>query len=126
VLDARRLGKDITAFIGITSAHASLIEAVEHAIASHPDVLEIHHVTGVYTFLVKVKTNDTACLETLLRTIRAIDGVERSETMVVLSTHTERWTIPLLPPEPAVSGAPNRTRSRARQASGNSTPRARS
>lgn len=97
VLDARKLGKDITAFIGITTAHASLIEAVEQALAAFPDVLEIHHVTGVYTFLVKVKTNDTPRLETLLRSMRQIDGVERSETMIVLSTHTERWTLPLFP-----------------------------
>jgi len=95
VLDARKLGKDVTAFIGVTSAHASLIENVELAIAEFAEVLEIHHVTGAYTFLVKVKTDNTASLETLLRAIRKVEGVERSETMIVLSTHTERWTIPL-------------------------------
>ena len=57
------------------------------------DVLECHHVTGEHTVLLKVKTNNTATLERLIRTIRLIDGVIRTETMVVLSTHTERTQI---------------------------------
>ena len=43
--------------------------------------------------LLKIKTNNTASLERLIRTIRSIEGVSRTETMVVLSTHTERATI---------------------------------
>ena len=33
---------------------------------------------------------DTSSLEELIRQVRAIPGVARTETMVVLSTHTER------------------------------------
>ena len=43
--------------------------------------------------LLKVKTANTATLEELIRTIRLIEGVTRTETMVVLSTHTERTQI---------------------------------
>ncbi len=43
--------------------------------------------------LLKVKTYNTETLEQLIKTIRAIDGVSRTETMVVLSTHTERTQI---------------------------------
>ena len=45
--------------------------------------------------MVKVKTRDTASLEILIRAIRGMDGVQRTETMIVLSTHTERTTLPL-------------------------------
>lgn len=125
VLDARKLGKDITAFIGVTSAHASLIENVELAISSFPDVLEIHHVTGIYTFLIKVKTENTASLEVLLRAIRNVDGVDRSETMIVLSTHTERWTLPLLPAELSMEGGARPEPGRAKRGSDESTSRGR-
>src|SRR5216684_3321423 len=50
-------------------------------------------ITGYHTVLLKVKTHNTASLEQLIRTIRLIDGVTRTETMVVLSTHTERTQI---------------------------------
>lgn len=96
-LDARKLGKDITAFVGVSTAHASQTEAIESRIAEDGDVLEVHHVTGAYTFMVKVKTENTATLEAVLHRLVAIDGVTHTETMVALSTHTERWKVPICP-----------------------------
>jgi hypothetical protein len=58
-------------------------------------VLECHHVTGQHTLLLKVKTKNTATLEGLIQKIRSIEGVIRTETMVVLSTHTERTQVTL-------------------------------
>jgi len=95
VLDARRLGLDITAFIGVSISHPQGIESFEREIEHLPDVLECHHVTGGYTLLLKVKTVNTSTLEGLIRRIRSIDGVGRTETMVVLSTHTEHLKLNL-------------------------------
>jgi Lrp/AsnC family leucine-responsive transcriptional regulator len=93
IVNARQLGKDVTAFIGVSVSHPKLIDALEHDITQLEDVLECHHVTGLHTLLLKAKTKNTSTLEELIRTIRSIDGVERTETMVVLSTHTERTQI---------------------------------
>ncbi|MEO8605539.1 MAG: Lrp/AsnC family transcriptional regulator [bacterium] len=90
LLDARKLGCDITAFIGVLTSHPSGVSDVERQIESQSEVLECHHVTGGYTLLIKVKTADTSSLEEVISHLRAIDGVARTETMVVLSTHTER------------------------------------
>jgi Lrp/AsnC family leucine-responsive transcriptional regulator len=95
ILDARRLGKDVTAFIGVSVSHPRLIGEFEGDIAELDDVLECHHVTGQHTLLLKVKTANTSSLEELISKIRSIDGVDRTETMVVLSTHTERTQIAL-------------------------------
>ena len=100
-LDARKLGHDITAFIGVSITHPKLIRSFEQQIVSSAEVLECHHVTGGYTLLLKVKTFNTSTLEELISHIRSIDGVGRTETMVVLSTHTERTQIVLRPEEPA-------------------------
>jgi DNA-binding Lrp family transcriptional regulator len=43
--------------------------------------------------MMKVKTESTETLEQLIDQIRRIEGVTRTETMVVLSTHTERTRI---------------------------------
>ena len=92
-IDARKLGRDVTAFIGVSIGHPRTVNFFEESIAMMPDVLECHHVTGEHTVLLKVKTHSTATLEQLIRTIRLIEGVMRTETMVVLSTHTERTQI---------------------------------
>jgi len=95
ILDARRLGKDVTAFIGVSISHPKLIGEFEHEIAQLDDVLESHHVTGQHTLLLKVKTANTSSLEELISRIRSIEGVDRTETMVVLSTHAERTQVAL-------------------------------
>ncbi len=92
-VDARRLGKDVTAFIGVSITHPKTIGLFEQAVALLDDVLECHHVTGEHTLLLKVKTDNTSSLERLIATVRSIEGVSRTETMVVLSTHMERTTI---------------------------------
>jgi Lrp/AsnC family leucine-responsive transcriptional regulator len=95
LLDARRLGKDVTAFIGVSTEHPRAIRSLERDLGSLVDVLECHHVTGNHTLMLKVKTGDTRSLESLIDAIRSISGVSRTETMVVLSTHVERTRINL-------------------------------
>ena len=92
-VDATRLGKDVTAFIGVSIAHPKTISLFEESVALLDDVLECHHVTGEHTLMMKIKTENTSSLERLISAIRSIEGVARTETMVVLSTHTERGLI---------------------------------
>ncbi|MBI2091327.1 MAG: Lrp/AsnC family transcriptional regulator, partial [Deltaproteobacteria bacterium] len=89
VLDAKRVGKDVTAFIGVSVAHQRYIDDfAAHMVRQH-DVLECHHVTGEESFILKVKTANTESLEKLLGEIRSVEGVTRTVTKVVLSTPKE-------------------------------------
>ena len=108
-LDSRRVGLDVTAFIGVVVEQPTAIEELEGLVSALEGVLECHHVTGQHTLLLKVKTRNTSSLEHLISQIRTIPGVARTETMVVLSTHTERSQVPL-PEEPTQdpSSAPRR------------------
>ncbi len=93
IVDARRLGRDVAAFIGVSISHPRLIGKFEDGISRLDGVLECHHVTGQHTLLLKVKTRNTSSLETLISAIRSIQGVNRTETMVVLSTRSEQTQI---------------------------------
>jgi Lrp/AsnC family leucine-responsive transcriptional regulator len=110
-VDAPRLGKDVTAFIGVSILHPKTIRLFEEAVSMLEDVLECHHVTGQHTLMLKIKTDNTSSLERLISAIRSIEGVARTETMIVLSTHTERGLITMHangePHEPA-NGRRNR------------------
>jgi len=64
-------------------------------VVSIEGVLECHHVTGHHTLLLKVKAPTTEGLENLISRIRGLAGVVRTETTVVLSTHTERSQLPI-------------------------------
>ncbi len=97
-LDARKLGRDIGAFIGVIVDQPVAITDVERQIDACSDVLECHHVTGAYTLLLKVKTANTQTLEELIAHLRSVSGVSRTETLIVLSTHREGLRLDLSNP----------------------------
>src|SRR5258707_7463372 len=45
-VDATRLGKDVTAFIGVSIAHPETSSLLEESLGLVDDVLQLHHVTG--------------------------------------------------------------------------------
>jgi len=100
-LDARRLGRDISAFIGVIVDQPVAIDDIENQIDECADVLECHHVTGGYTLLLKIKTANTQTLEELITQLRAVRGVSRTETLVILSTHREETRLNLTAPRVA-------------------------
>jgi Lrp/AsnC family leucine-responsive transcriptional regulator len=89
LLDAKKVGKDITAFIGVSISHQRHIEGFSSRMVGYEDVLECHHVTGDESFILKVKTANTVSLEKLLAEIRSMEGVTRTVTKVVLSSSKE-------------------------------------
>jgi Lrp/AsnC family leucine-responsive transcriptional regulator len=97
MIDARRVGLDIAAFIGVSIRNPRKLDEFEQWVEDVPQVLECHHVTGHHTLLLKAKVHNTSALEHLISRIRSLDGVESTETMVVLSTHTERVQVALEP-----------------------------
>ncbi len=109
-VDGRALGLDITAFVGVSINYPKDIESFLSKVAARPEVLECHHVTGGHTLLIKVKTANTASLERVISSLREVEGVTRTETMVVLSTAAETSRVPLSEVEPAPPGAANKRR----------------
>ncbi|MAT28955.1 MAG: AsnC family transcriptional regulator [Sandaracinus sp.] len=108
-IDSRRVGIDVAAFIGVTIGDPKQVEAFEAWVVDVPAILEMHHVTGGYTLLLKVRTKNTSELEGLIRRVRSLEGISHTETMVILSTHTERIPVKLEVPE-AKSGRRRRKR----------------
>lgn len=95
LLDAKKVGKDITAFIGVLVGHQRHIDDFASHMVRQPDVLECHRVTGEESFLLKVKTANTLSLERLLGEIRSVEGVTRTVTRLVLSTPKENQRLEL-------------------------------
>ena len=95
LLDGKKVGKDITAFIGVSMGNQRDIDKFAGRMLQHHDVLECHHVTGEESFILKVKTANTNSLEKLLGEIRSVEGVRRTVTRVVLSTAKESQTLDL-------------------------------
>jgi len=93
-VDPATLALDIAAFIMVrvdSSAHYPKFLA---KVAEHPEVLECHAITGDASHLLKIRTRNTATLETLLGVIQRWPGVIGTRTSLVLSTHKETVLLP--------------------------------
>jgi Lrp/AsnC family leucine-responsive transcriptional regulator len=86
----KMLGYDILAFIGISLDSAQSISDFEITITNFDEeIIECHHVTGDFTMLAKVITRNTESLSNLIKKIRTIKGVQKTNTILVFSTVLE-------------------------------------
>jgi Lrp/AsnC family leucine-responsive transcriptional regulator len=95
-IDPDAVGLGLLAFLFV------LIERTEHnapflaAVAAIPEVQEVHHVTGEWSYLLKVRVASTRALETLIsERIKAIPGTARSLTFIALSSTKETAALPV-------------------------------
>jgi DNA-binding Lrp family transcriptional regulator len=91
IINYKKLGLDLTAFIGLSMDDSRCCqEDVFTELENIPRVLEAHFTNGEEDILVKVITENTETLVELLGQMNAIDGVNRTKTMIALKTPIER------------------------------------
>ena len=97
-VDPRRLGHDITAFIGVSIEHPKYFDTFAKRVLALPGVLECHRVAGPESYLLKVRTQTTSTLDQLLvGQLRTIPGVSSTHTTIVLSSVKEDSHVHHLP-----------------------------
>lgn len=94
-LNHKNLGKDITAFIFVTSDSSTHYkDFISHALQNQ-EILECHSITGDGSHVLKIRTENTSSLEKLLAKIQSWKGVRSTRTSIVLSSHKESFEINL-------------------------------
>ncbi|MDL2207455.1 Lrp/AsnC family transcriptional regulator [Desulfovibrio sp. OttesenSCG-928-M16] len=68
-------------------------------LSAYPEVEEIHSVAGDASILLKVRTENTRALESLLSYLYEIPGVVATRSYIVLSTYLERPVQPEITPQ---------------------------
>ena len=97
-VDATLLGKDITAFVGVSIEHPRYFDEFDRQVLALEDVLECHRVAGADSYLLKVKSRNTRTLDDLLvGQLRAIPGVTGTHTTIVLASIKEEWRVHVAP-----------------------------
>jgi DNA-binding Lrp family transcriptional regulator len=99
LVDRRRAGYDLLCFVSVSlQLHdVEQVTGFREFVGEMPEVLECHHVTGDYDYLLKVVAHNTRDLENfLLRKLTPIPGVARIHTSLVLNEVKSSTVIPLL------------------------------
>lgn len=94
LVSADFMDMNLCAFIFVVidhhSHHKNFLEAIRH----HPSILECHHVTGDYSYILKVRLADTKALESLISNfMKAECHVSKTMTQIVLSSHKDECLI---------------------------------
>ena len=103
VIDPHAVGYDLCTFMFVDLDVRSDENAFVEGVVAAPEVLEVHHITGSHSYLLKLRTRGTSDLQALLAsTLKQLPGVIRTESFVVLESHKETMELPLDGPgEPA-------------------------
>ncbi|MES2195538.1 MAG: Lrp/AsnC family transcriptional regulator [Pseudomonadota bacterium] len=90
------LGLNLLAFILVSWSNPKVEAAFLKKAKASPDVLECHHITGAWNYLLKVRVKTTGDLERFLsEVVKGVEGVERTETLIALSSPKETWKVSL-------------------------------
>lgn len=98
LLDRELLGLDLMCFVQVSVQrhHRDHIVAFEQAVLAMPEVLDCHHLTGEFDFLLKVVVANRKALETLLvERLSTLPGVTHLQTSVVLSEVKHVTSLPI-------------------------------
>lgn len=98
LLDKEKLGYDMTCFVSVSlQLHRQEgLDEFRTRVQDFPEVLECHHVTGEFDFLLKVIVRNRKDLERfVIQELTPVPGVARINTSLVLSESKSTTALPL-------------------------------
>src|ERR1700731_4988796 len=95
-VDPAALGYEVTAFITLEIRQAGGHDPVAERLATIPEVLEVHTITGTGDMLCRVVARTNADLQRVLDAIVSAEGVVRSATLISLPTQVPYRVLPLV------------------------------
>src|SRR5690606_27513694 len=89
-IDFSKLGYDISAFLGIYLEKSSLYDQVIERLKGVSEVIHAYYTTGNYSIFAKIICKDTNHLREVLNKIQSVEGIDRTETLIVLEESINR------------------------------------
>lgn len=85
-----RVGLGVCAFVAISPQPRKPAARLVERLLTLPEIEELHAVAGTYAYVAKVRVADPPALDAFLDRLFMLEGVERTETTMVLRTNVER------------------------------------
>lgn len=96
LIDPESVGLHVAAFVAVSLERPKHREAFLEHVSSLSEVQECHHVSGDDDYLLKVRCRGVPELERLVDDeIKAVPGVARARTTIILRTAKETMAVPL-------------------------------
>jgi Lrp/AsnC family transcriptional regulator, regulator for asnA, asnC and gidA len=90
-VDLKKLGYDVTAFVGIFLEKSSMYDSVAKELQKIPEIVRLNYTTGNYSMFIEVVCRDMNQLRFVLHdALQKIKGIERTETFISLDESFSR------------------------------------
>ena len=90
VFNPEALSLGISAFVSIIPQPRNPAANLVKNLSALPEIEELHAVAGNYSYIAKVRVSSPEALDDFLDRLFMLDGVERTQSTVVLRTNIER------------------------------------
>ena len=95
-LEPAALGHPVTAFLTLEIRQGAGHDTVADTLATIPEVLEAHTITGAGDMWVRVVARSNADLQRVIDTVLGDPNITRSTTVIALATQVPHRVLPLL------------------------------
>ena len=92
--DPAALGLPVLAYVFVGLNYEAGEAAFKAFVSAVPEVVECHHMTGGWSYLIKLRVDSLHGIESFLEQLKEQRFLARSETMISLSTVCERSFVP--------------------------------
>jgi len=90
-VDLKKIGYDVTAFVGIYLEKSSLYDSVVKELRRIPEIVRVNYTTGNYSIFAEVVCRDIQQLRRVLHDeLQKVKGIERTETFISLEESFSR------------------------------------
>ena len=86
---------DLTALISVAIDHPKFNDGFVAAVKDNRHIAECLYIAGEFDYFLKVVTDNTKTLESVLNEIKSIPGVSKTQTSIVLSSPKNEYSVPI-------------------------------
>lgn len=95
-IDPKSVGLDVLAFVYVLIERTEYNSGFMAAVQEMPEIQECHHVTGEWSYMLKIRAGSVQALEEIItERIKGRPGVSRSHTQIALSSPKETVALPI-------------------------------
>ena len=93
IINPEKLNKTLMAIIFITLERPKYSEIFADFVKEKNDILECHYLAGDFDYALKIMTENTATLQELLNHIKSVQGVQKTRTIIILSSVKNNYSV---------------------------------
>lgn len=93
IINNKKFNKNLMVIMFVSLENPTFIDIFIEIIQGENEIVECHYLAGEFDYALKIITENTETLEKVLNKIKCIRGVQKTKTIVTLSTIKNNYSI---------------------------------